>query len=71
MFPGDVLEIEGRVVHEGSGYAMGEAKGWCKGTAVCDAKLTYRIMPYPSEELRTGLWDWADRINFPAREYAK
>ena len=71
VFPGDVLEIEGRVVHEGSGYAMGEAKGWCKGVAVCDAKLTYRIIPYPSEELRTGLWDWADRINFPAREFAK
>src|SRR6202046_943270 len=49
VFPGDVLEIEGRVIHEGSGYAIGEAKGWCKGTAVCDAKLTYRILPYPSE----------------------
>ena len=24
VFPGDTLEIEGRVVHEGSGYAIGE-----------------------------------------------
>jgi len=72
VFPGDELEIEGRVVHEGSGYAIGEAKGWCKGVVVCDAKqLTYRLIPYPSPELREGLWDWAARINFPAKEFVK
>jgi 3-hydroxyacyl-[acyl-carrier-protein] dehydratase len=71
VFPGDELEFEGRVIHEGSGYAIGEAKGWCKGAPICDATLTYRIIPYPSKELREGLWEWADRINFPAREYAK
>ena len=71
VFPGDELEFEGRVIHEGSGYAIGEAKGWCKGAAVCDATLTYRIIPYPSPELRAGLWEWAERINFPAKEFAK
>ena len=71
VFPGDVLEVEGRVVHEGSGYAIGEAKIRCKGAAVCDSQLTYRIVPYPSAELRAGLWEWAERINFPAKEFAK
>jgi 3-hydroxyacyl-[acyl-carrier-protein] dehydratase len=71
VFPGDVLEVEGRVVHEGSGYAIGEAKIRCKDAAVCDAQLTYRIIPYPSPELRAGLWEWAERINFPAKEFAK
>ena len=71
VFPGDVLEIEGRVVHEGSGYAVAEAKGRCKGVAVCDATLTYRIIPYPSPQLRAGLWEMAERINFPAKEFAK
>jgi 3-hydroxyacyl-[acyl-carrier-protein] dehydratase len=71
VFPGDELEFEGRVIHEGSGYAVGEAKGWCKGAAICDATLTYRIVPYPSPELRAGLWEWAERINFPAKEFAK
>ena len=33
VFPGDELEFEGRVVHEGSGYAIGESNGWCKGEA--------------------------------------
>ena len=71
VLPGDDLEFEGRVVHVGSGYAVGEGKGWCKGAPVCDATLTYRIIPYPSPELRNGLWEWADRLNFPARELAK
>jgi 3-hydroxyacyl-[acyl-carrier-protein] dehydratase len=71
VFPGDVLEIEGKVVHEGSGYAIGEAKGRCKGAAVCDATLTYRLIPYPSPQLREGLWEWAARINFPAKEFVK
>jgi 3-hydroxyacyl-[acyl-carrier-protein] dehydratase len=71
VFPGDQLEFEGKVIHEGSGYAIGEAKGWCKGAAICDATLTYRIVPYPSPELRAGLWEWAERINFPAKEFAK
>jgi len=71
VFPGDELEFEGRVVHEGSGYAIGEAKGWSKGAPLCDATLTYRIIPYPSPELRTGLWEWAERINFPAKEFVK
>src|SRR5260370_40962385 len=26
VFPGDQLEFEGKVIHEGSGYAVGEAK---------------------------------------------
>jgi len=71
VYPGDELEFEGHVIHEGSGYAIGEAKGWSKGNAVCDAQLTYRIVPYPNLEFRKALWEWADRINFPAREFAK
>ena len=69
--PGQALAVNAKIMHEGSGYAVGEAKGWCKGAPVCDATLTYRIIPYPSPELRAGLWDWAERINFPAKEFVK
>ena len=31
VFPGDELEFEGRIIHEGSGYAVGEAKGMVQG----------------------------------------
>ena len=31
VFPGDELEFEGKVVHEGSGFTVGECKGRRKG----------------------------------------
>jgi 3-hydroxyacyl-[acyl-carrier-protein] dehydratase len=71
VFPGDELEFEGRIVHEGSGYTIGESTGWCKGEVVCDARLTYRLIPYPSPEFRKTMWDWADRLNFPLKEFVK
>jgi 3-hydroxyacyl-[acyl-carrier-protein] dehydratase len=71
VFPGDELEFEGRVVHEGSGYAVGKSKGWCKGAVICDATLTYRIVPYPNPQLRKALWKWAARIDFPVEEFVK
>ena len=50
VFPGDELEFEGKVIHEGSGYAIGEAKGWCKGAAICDA----RPVSLPETRRRSG-----------------
>jgi 3-hydroxyacyl-[acyl-carrier-protein] dehydratase len=71
VYPGDELEFEGKVIHEGSGYAIGEATGWSKGAVVCDATLTYRIIPYPDPSFRDGLSEWAERINFPLKEFVK
>jgi 3-hydroxyacyl-[acyl-carrier-protein] dehydratase len=71
VFPGDELEFEGQIVHEGSGYAMAEAKGRKAGEIVCEGKLTYRLVPYPSPEFRKNLQEWADRISFPLKEFAK
>jgi len=71
VFPGDVLEFEGKVVHEGSGYAVGEGKGRRDGKAVCDAQLTYRMVPYPTPQFRQALWEWAERLDVPIKEFAK
>src|SRR5579864_2607559 len=43
VFPGDELEFEGHVIHEGSGFTVGEVKGRRQGKAVCDAQITYRM----------------------------
>ncbi len=71
VYPGDELEFEGHVVHEGSGYAIGEAHGRCKGEVVCNGRLTYRLIPYPSPVFRKTLWEWAERLHFPAKEFAR
>jgi 3-hydroxyacyl-[acyl-carrier-protein] dehydratase len=68
VLPGDVLECDGKVVHEGSGYAVAEAKGLRTGAVVCEAQLTYRIIPFPSEQLRQTFRDGAARLGLPLKE---
>lgn len=71
VFPGSLLEFEGHVQHEGSGYAVGECAGRHDGKVVCEADLTYRIMPYPTPQFRQVLFDWAERIDIAVKEFAK
>lgn len=71
VFPGDALEFEGRVVHVGSGYAVGEAKGRRDGKVVCNAQIIFTIMPFPSEEFRHALFEWAERLEVPVKELAR
>jgi 3-hydroxyacyl-[acyl-carrier-protein] dehydratase len=68
VFPGDELEMEGKVVHEGSGYTIGEARGRCDGKVVCDARITYRMVPYPNPQMRQAMCEWAERLGFPLTE---
>ena len=71
VFPGDQLEFEGKVLHEGSGYAVGECRGRRQGKDICEAQITYRVMPFPSPRFRTAVMEWAERIELPVRELAK
>jgi len=69
--PGDALEFDGKVIHEGSGFSVGECKGLRDGKTVCEGQITYRLMPYPSPEFREALWEWAVRINLPVKEFVR
>jgi len=71
VLPGDILEFEGKVVHEGSGFVVGSAVGRRDGKVVCEASLTYRMVAYPNPDFRKAVWDWAERIGVPVRESAK
>jgi 3-hydroxyacyl-[acyl-carrier-protein] dehydratase len=71
VFPGDMLEFEGKVVHEGSGYAIGDCKGRRDGKVVCDARLTFHMMPYPSPHFRKAVWQQAELLNLSVKEFAK
>jgi 3-hydroxyacyl-[acyl-carrier-protein] dehydratase len=71
VFPGDELEFEGTVLHEGSGYTVGECTGRRKGTVVCDAQLTFRIVPYPNPQFRQAVLEWAERLQIPVKELVK
>jgi len=71
VLPGDALEFEGKVIHEGSGFTVGEVKGRRGGKVVCDAQITYRLLPYPNPKFREAIRGWAERLQFPFKEPVK
>jgi 3-hydroxyacyl-[acyl-carrier-protein] dehydratase len=71
VLPGEELEFEGKVIHEGSGFTVGEAKGRRQGRTICEAQITYRLMPFPNPEFREAMRQWAKRIELPLKELSE
>ena len=63
--PGELLTIEAGIVHEGSGYAITEAKVRVDGKLRCNATLTFSHVPFPHPDLRGHMDAVAKRIGFP------
>jgi len=60
--PGDTLIVEGRVLHEGSGFAIAKGAISVAGKAACEAELTYRILPFPDPQVRIELQSVAAQV---------
>lgn len=63
--PGAKLLVEAKRTHDGSGYAVAEARILSEGKRVADAEITFRIMPFPTDSLRTAMTATARRIGLP------
>ena len=63
--PGELLTIEANVLHEGSGYAMTEARVKVGGKLRSNATITFSHVPFPNPELRGHMDEEAKRIGFP------
>jgi 3-hydroxyacyl-[acyl-carrier-protein] dehydratase len=63
--PAELLTIEANIIHEGSGYAMTEAKVRVDGKLRCNASLTFSHIPFPHPDLRGHMDAMAKRIGFP------
>jgi 3-hydroxyacyl-[acyl-carrier-protein] dehydratase len=63
--PGDLLTIDVRCLHEGSGYAVTEAKIRVKGELRSNATISFGVIPFPNPELRGHMDAMARRIGFP------
>src|SRR6059036_1313018 len=50
--PGELLTVEAGIVHEGSGYAITEAKVRVGGKLRCNATITFTLIPPPNPEFR-------------------
>jgi 3-hydroxyacyl-[acyl-carrier-protein] dehydratase len=64
--PGQLLSLSAALVHEGSGYAVADARGTVDGKPVCNAQITYRLANFPGPEFRHHMEDMARRLEFPA-----
>jgi 3-hydroxyacyl-[acyl-carrier-protein] dehydratase len=68
--PGELLTVEASAVHEGSGYAITEAKVKVGGKLRCNATLTFSHVPFPNPDLRGHMDAVAKRIGFPMQAIA-
>jgi 3-hydroxyacyl-[acyl-carrier-protein] dehydratase len=63
--PGEVLMIDANILHEGSGYAMTEARVRVGGKLRSNATLTFSHIAFPNPDLRGHMDAVAARIGFP------
>jgi 3-hydroxyacyl-[acyl-carrier-protein] dehydratase len=63
--PGQQLNVEATLVHEGSGYAVVKASIRHSGKKVTEAEIRYGVVPFPNETLRAAMLDTARRVGLP------
>jgi len=68
--PGQLLTINATVVHDGSGFAVTDAKISVDGKVRCNATLTFRHTPFPNSEMRGHMQAMAQKLGFPQQAIA-
>jgi len=63
--PGQLLTIEAKIEHEGSGFAVTSATARVGTELKCSADLTFRHIPFPDPALRVHMDAMAHKIGFP------
>lgn len=63
--PGQNLQVEAHLLHDGSGYAVVEGSISSAGKKVADAEITYRVVPFPNDTLREQMLLTARRVAIP------
>jgi 3-hydroxyacyl-[acyl-carrier-protein] dehydratase len=63
--PGTALSVSATLQHEGSGFAVTQAEIRRSDRVVCNAEITFRMVPFPNDEFLANLKDVARAIQFP------
>ena len=63
--PGQRLEVEARLVQDGSGYAVVTGRIDAAGRKVAEAEIRYGVVPFPNDALRAQMLDMARRVAVP------
>ena len=71
VLPGDELEFEGNVTHEGSGFSVAECRGLRQDRKICEAQVLYRLAPFPNPEFRSAIMRRAAELDVAVKELSK
>jgi len=63
--PGQQLALSGKLVHEGSGFAVTKAEIRYEGKLVCNSEITFRLVEFPNAEFRANMEKMAAILEFP------
>jgi 3-hydroxyacyl-[acyl-carrier-protein] dehydratase len=63
--PGELLTVDASIVHEGSGYAITDARVRVAGKLRCNSTIMFSHVPFPNADLRRHMDAVAKRIGFP------
>jgi 3-hydroxyacyl-[acyl-carrier-protein] dehydratase len=63
--PGQLLTVEAKLEHEGSGFAVTKAKIRIGKELKCSAELTFGLAPFPDPAFRGHMDAMASKIGFP------
>jgi 3-hydroxyacyl-[acyl-carrier-protein] dehydratase len=66
--PGQRLMVSAELAHDGSGYAMTDARITLDGKTVCSASLTFSVINFPNDEMHKRMRDTAEQIGLPGTE---
>ena len=69
--PGQLLTIEAKLEHEGSGFAVAKAKGRVGKELKCSAEITFGLAPFPDPSFRVFMDARAKEIGFPLQAVAQ
>jgi len=61
--PGNILRVEASLEHDGSGFAATRAEILRDGKKICDSKLMFRLMDFPSDMLKSTMLDRFTQIS--------
>jgi 3-hydroxyacyl-[acyl-carrier-protein] dehydratase len=68
--PGTVLALTAEIVHEGSGFTVTKAEIRVEGKSVCNAEITFKLVPFLSLDFRASMEKVAATIDFPIKALA-
>jgi len=63
--PGERLTLSANLIHDGSGFAVTRAEGSIDGKLVCNATITFRVVPFPNPTFRVSMQRIAEGLAFP------